>query len=130
MTVTIPCERCDSLFGAPSYSDAPNLCPDCRFRDALSVRPWHPDRDDLQAEVDDLRAARDHYMAERDALRAALQPFARVADVLDFYVPEACPEDVTFPFDNIRLSEDGPPRVTLQVADYERARTALAGGQP
>ena len=28
-TVTIPCERCDSLYAAPGYSDAPNLCPEC-----------------------------------------------------------------------------------------------------
>lgn len=57
---------------------------------------------------------------------AALDAFARVADVMDFYVEHAYPECVSYPCDECRTDPEGPGRVDLMRGDFERARQALS----
>lgn len=56
-----------------------------------------------------------------------LKPFAQVGDVYDYYIEEACPQDLTFPTPG-KASRfgDGPPAITLEPGDFLRARAALA----
>jgi hypothetical protein len=63
-------------------------------------------------------------------LEEALRPFARVGDVLDFYVEEAIPAegDLIFPRLDVRTDPDGPTRFWLTHDTFRRARTALREG--
>jgi hypothetical protein len=57
----------------------------------------------------------------------ALKPFARIADLDDFYIRRALPDedDLQFPKAGERISGDGPSRVSLTYDDFQRARDAL-----
>lgn len=70
-----------------------------------------------------------HYIARAlnafEPMRKALLIFSQIADVMDFYVPECCPDEIHFPELGTRINDGELGQITLTREDFMRARTAL-----
>ena len=64
-----------------------------------------------------------------EKLEMALRPFSGMTWISDYYVEECCP-DLVWPVRNGKKinTEGGPSSDSVGVADFERARAALKGG--
>lgn len=85
-------------------------------------------QDYLRAEIgranDNGREQYDALLARVAELEKALEPFAQMGRVADFYIPDVCPEMM---WPTGKISMDGPAYTSIDASDCLRALRAFKG---